>query len=73
MRRNNVKTTEKGVAEDFTRLEKVFQGRQLWGGMEREAMRDQGLFKGFRQLDMFDLQIFKVKDVDLSDGTSFKE
>jgi hypothetical protein len=41
--------------------------------MEREAMRDQGLFKGFRQLDMFDLQIFKVNYVDLSDGTSFKE
>jgi hypothetical protein len=41
--------------------------------VDREAMRDQGLFKGFRELDVFDLQIFKVKDVDLSDRTSFKE
>jgi hypothetical protein len=41
--------------------------------VDREAIRDHGFFKRFRELDMFDLQIFKVKDVYLSDGTSFKE
>jgi hypothetical protein len=60
MSRDDVKAAKEGFTEDVSRLEEVFQGSYLWGGVDRETMRDHRLLKGLRELDMLNLQIFKV-------------